>query len=314
MAEEDRRGEEGSEGRQGDPPGSPVGLLDQANPSAGGGKSLKSPLFAAEHAERYQRQELIREYEAAFSCRLVVMRAPVFPDSITYVEELLFDADPSEDLHMILDSPGGDGETAVRLARSAQARCREFTVIVPDQAKSAATILAMGAHQILMGPTSDLGPVDPQFPVGDPPNRTLVAAKDIIAAVEAAERAIASNPDTFPLHASLLSDVSALMVQQARSAIDRSGDLVMEALKSCKGRTDAEVDMMLANLRRPLIDDPKNHAAVFGVHDAKACGLPVTEMDPQSDQWQRVWRLFAKYFVVNGPIYEGRFASRIFVD
>lgn len=130
----------------------------------------------------------------------------------------------------MLDSPGGDGETAVRLARSTQARCARFTVIVPDQAKSAATILALGAHEILMGPTSDLGPVDPQFQLAD--GRSLVAAKDIIAAVAAAEAAIATNPDTYPLHASLLSDVSGLMVQQARSTIDRSSDLVLEALKS----------------------------------------------------------------------------------
>lgn len=71
----------------------------------------------------------------------------------------------------------------MRLVRSAQARCRRLTVIVPDQAKSAATLLALGAHQILMGPTSDLGPVDPQFQLGE---NDLVSAKAIIAAVEKA--------------------------------------------------------------------------------------------------------------------------------
>jgi len=52
---------------------------------------------------------------------------------------------------------GGDGETAVRLARATQGRCKEFTVIIPDQAKRADTILALGAHYILMGPVGDLG-------------------------------------------------------------------------------------------------------------------------------------------------------------
>lgn len=34
-------------------------------------------------------------------------------------EELLHDADPFEDLHLLLHSPGGDGETAIRIARAA---------------------------------------------------------------------------------------------------------------------------------------------------------------------------------------------------
>jgi len=52
----------------------------------------------------------------------------------------LFDADPDQDLHVLLGAPGGDGETAFRLIRQAQSRCREFTVIVPDQAKSAGSL------------------------------------------------------------------------------------------------------------------------------------------------------------------------------
>ncbi len=189
--------------------GPPLGRQDLAHPG-------QSPLFYAEHGARYERQRLIRRYEECFDCRLVVVVDVIFAASITYFEELIYDADPSQDLHMLLSSPGGDGEVAVRLVRSAQARCRELTVIVPDQAKSAATILALGAHRIVMGPTSDLGPVDPQFLVG---RGDLVAAKDIIASVEQASEAIANNPDVYPLYAALLSDVSGLMVQQARSAL-----------------------------------------------------------------------------------------------
>jgi ClpP class serine protease len=113
----------------------------------------------------------------------------IFPDSVALLEDLIYDADPGQDLHLLLDSPGGDGETAIRLVRSMQARCRELTVLIPDQAKSAATLLALGAHPIVMGPTSDLGPVDPQFrvPRGSG-GYDLVAAKDMLEAVERAER------------------------------------------------------------------------------------------------------------------------------
>ena len=150
-----------------------------------------TPLFGALHQDRFERQGLIREYEDRYDCRLAVLADAIFEYSITYFEELLHDADPAKDLHLLLWSPGGDGEAAVRLVRAAQSRCRELVVIVPDQAKSAATLLALGAHRIMMSATSDLGPVDPQLPLG----QSLVAAKDVIAAVEAASAAVAREPD-----------------------------------------------------------------------------------------------------------------------
>ncbi len=39
-------------------------------------------------------------------------------------------------------------------------------------------------------------------------------------------------PDTYSIHAALLSDVTALMVQQARSELLPTGDLLEEALAS----------------------------------------------------------------------------------
>jgi membrane-bound ClpP family serine protease len=167
---------------------------------------------------------MIRLYQTSRDCRLIVVMDVLFSDSIPHLEELLHNADPGQDMHLLLVSPGGDGEVAVRMVRSVQARCRELTVIVPDFAKSAATILCLGAHWLLMGPTSDLGPVDPQFQIAN--TSGLVSAKDIIAAVETAEAAVAARPDTYPLHAALLSDVTGLQVQQARSALARTGDLV----------------------------------------------------------------------------------------
>lgn len=309
MAGEDRAGEASSGSSAGDEDRQAAGLRDELVTAAGESvvHPSQSPLFHAEHSERYERQRLIEVYQHEFNCRLIVVVDLIFPYSINVFEELLFDADPSEDLHVLLASPGGDGETAVRLVRSAQARCHELTVVVPDQAKSAGTILAMGAHHILMGPTSDLGPVDPQFQLGE----TLVAAKDIIAAVEAAERSVQEHPETYTLHASLLADVTALMVQQARSALERSGDLVEEALRSNPDRTPDQVRALRERLREPLIELPKSHSAIFGATEAAAAGLPVIQVDPSSAQWQLAWRLWIKYWTLNQRIYEGIRASKV---
>jgi ClpP class serine protease len=249
-------------------------------------------------------------YEDEFNTRLIAMIDQIFPDSIAMFEELIFDADPGQDLHLVLASPGGDGETAVRLVRSAQARCRQLSVIVPDQAKSAATLLAMGAHHILMGPTSDLGPVDPQFRMA---KGELVSAKGIIAAVDDAEQRVQAKPETFPLHASLLSDVTSIMVQQAREELARTDELLLEALRSCPDRDADTVQELAAKLHDPLVEEKSSHGAIFSAEDAAELGLPVVQVDPSSRQWQLLWRLYTKYLAL-GPrhiIYEGRKASQV---
>lgn len=269
----------------------------------------QSPLFHAQQADRYERQALIARYEELCNCRLIVVIDAIFPYSVTPFEELIYDHSVDRDIHLILASPGGDGETAVRLVRAAQARCRELTVIVPDVAKSAATLVAIGAHWILMAPASDLGPIDPQFQF---PDGSLVAAKDIIAAVDDATKKVQAAPDTYPIHAALLSDVSALMVQQARSELLRTGDLLEEALASNPDRTAAQVTALKKKLRVPLIQRPKTHAAIFNVSDAKKAGLPAVAADQSGEQWQRIWRLWAKYFAMGPPrVYEGVQASII---
>ena len=231
----------------------------------------QSPLFHAQQADRYERQQLIARYEELCDCRLIVVIDAIFPNSVTPFEELVYDNTRDRDVHLILASPGGDGETAVRLVRAAQARCRELTVIVPDVAKSAATLMAIGAHRILMAPASDLGPIDPQFQF---PDGSLVGAKDIIAAVDDATKKVQAAPDTYPIHAALLSDVTALRVQQARSELLRTGDLLQEALSSNPDRTAVQVAALKKKLRVPLIQRPKTHAAIFNVADARKAGFP----------------------------------------
>lgn len=306
----DRAGGEGAGGEGAGAPapeGKAAAVQQQAAP--GPVSRRRSPLFHAQQAARYRRQQLVRDYQAAYDCHLIVMIDAIFGDSVEYFEELLFDASPDWDVHLLLVSPGGDGEVAVRLVRAAQARCKTLTVIVPDYAKSAATLLALGAHQILMGPTSDLGPVDPQFPIGE---YDLVSAKDIIAAVERALDDVAARPDTYPLHSALLADVNALKVEQARSALARTDDLVREALRSNPDRSAEEIKNLVQRLHEPLIEAPKDHAAIFGAGYAKELGLPVRICDPASDQWKRIWQLWMHYYAL-GPakVYENEFASQI---
>ncbi len=234
----------------------------------------------------------------------------LYPHSVSLLEETLFDASPDQDLHLILVTQGGDGETALRLIRQIQARCQRFTVIVTDQAKSAGTLLVLGAHRIYMGPTSDLGPVDPQFRLRD---GSLASARAIIAAVDGAENGIRQNPQAFQFYISLLEPVTALMVEQARDQIDRTEDMVKEALASVSCRSNETIEKLCDALRETLIKGSKSHSAVISAADAEKFGLPVEIADPLSEQWQAIWRLYMKYVVLGQVgVYEGQTASHVF--
>ncbi len=71
-------------------------------------------------------------------------------------------------LDILVYSLGGDTIVPWRLVNLAREFCRRLGVLVPFKAHSAATLLALGADEIVMGPLAELSPIDPS--VGGPFN------------------------------------------------------------------------------------------------------------------------------------------------
>lgn len=61
-----------------------------------------------------------------------------------------------------LESPGGGAHAAFKLMVYLRSRFRIVNVVIPDYAKSAATLLTLGADAIFMAPCAELGPLDMQ--------------------------------------------------------------------------------------------------------------------------------------------------------
>lgn len=73
---------------------------------------------------------------------------------------------PQRDKSIVLTllSTGGSIESAYQIAKLCKSFTeKKFIVTIPRQAKSAATLLALGADEIHMGSLSQLGPIDPQL-------------------------------------------------------------------------------------------------------------------------------------------------------
>jgi len=69
-----------------------------------------------------------------------------------------------KDVLLVLLSQGGSIEAAYQISKLCKSHAKgKFIVVVPRQAKSAATLIALGADEIHMGPLGQLGPIDPQL-------------------------------------------------------------------------------------------------------------------------------------------------------
>ncbi len=66
-------------------------------------------------------------------------------------------------LDVFLHNPGGSAEATESIVELLRARFSNIHFIVPNIAKSAATMMAMSGDQILMDERSELGPIDPQL-------------------------------------------------------------------------------------------------------------------------------------------------------
>jgi len=73
-------------------------------------------------------------------------------------------ANKDKDVLLMLLSSGGSIEPAYQISKLCKAYSKnKFIVSVPRRAKSAATLIAIGADEIHLGPLGQLGPIDPQL-------------------------------------------------------------------------------------------------------------------------------------------------------
>ncbi|MGH8872880.1 MAG: SDH family Clp fold serine proteinase [Acidimicrobiia bacterium] len=270
----------------------------------------QTPYFYALQGDRYSRQELIREYEELTDRSLVVLIGQLDNEVIPPFVDAIGDIDRAGPLDLMLASPGGDAESALRIAKLCHAGRTDFRVVVPDQAKSAATMLALGAEAIVMSDTSDLGPVDAQIWMGS--RREYVPTKDVVDVVGDLETRVKGNPEAFPFYSALLGDVDAVAYQRAVAASSRTNELVVEFLR-CRASPPDEVK---AREVATLLQGPAAHGAVVDFSKAIALGLPAIYIDPSAHEWQLLWRLYSRYHVSLGRnpialIIEGRRVSLI---
>lgn len=64
---------------------------------------------------------------------------------------------------LLLTTDGGDPDAAYKISRCLQDRYKKFSALISGRCKSAGTLLAIGAHELVFTPYGELGPLDIQL-------------------------------------------------------------------------------------------------------------------------------------------------------
>ena len=219
------------------------------------------------------------------------------PDADMLEEVLRNSIKPGERLALILNSPGGDALAAERIINICRSHSpRGFIAIVPKMAKSAATMICLGAKEIWMSQTSELGPIDPQIPIMVPGRSRprFFAAHEILNSYNDLMRKANRTKGRIEPYLQQLSRFDARDIQWIISAQQLSESIAVRTLQSgvMKGRRPTQI----RNKMRPLLDP--DYAKVHGrplYHDvAKKCGLAVKLQPLHSPLWEAVWELYVR--------------------
>jgi hypothetical protein len=126
--------------------------------------------------------------------------AKIAPDVIPIINKHLEALGRVDNIDLFLYSTGGDTMVPWRLVSMIRNYCTKFSVIVPYKAHSAATMIALGADQVVMSNLSELSPIDPStaniFNPVDPQNaqnRVPISVEDVMAYFDLAKKKFGIN-------------------------------------------------------------------------------------------------------------------------
>lgn len=267
-------------------------------PDAGlpGPAPTRTPMYEAFHNDRYQRQALIKEIQERTGRRLICYVAaagvPIDNEDTVALVDLLYNVPPNQNLDLLLHTTGGEIDAAEKLSTMVRLLVQdaELRVIVPDMAKSAGTLMALGADRLLMSDTSELGPIDPLIVMADRHgNRGWRRVQSYIDAYETHAAALRRDPADLPsqIMLGLLDPVILKLCESARERAQRFAENQLKLGMFRNGGNYTKVASDLIDTNQWLA-----HGQMIGWQHASGIGLMVDYLEPRNDAWRQFWRLY----------------------
>jgi hypothetical protein len=224
------------------------------------------------------------------------------PADIVPLGDALASLGKVERLDVLLHTTGGSGDMAEKFIEMCRSHCKgELRVIVPNMAKSAGTLIALGADIIVMGYCSELGPIDPQIQitVGGRPQWvsawTFIRTRDLLQ--QKAQDAInrGENP---AVYLQQLAGLDPVFVTHCEQLMTFAKQLVRKFIfgrifdeKVAEERAKQVVDF-LGNVEEHI-----THGRLILARELREkCGsvLNIIELPEDDASWQLLWELYVR--------------------
>ncbi len=199
-------------------------------------------------------------------------------------------------IDLFLYSRGGDVSVPWRIVSMMREFCDEFNVLIPYRAQSAATLLSMGADNIIMGKKAELGPIDPTLvkaTIGEtaiPPRE--IAVEDVNSFLSfVKERANINDQDAVAnVLGSLVNQIGPLTLGSVNRQYHHIRLVARKLLTSRREKLDEE---KISTIIETLTEKIYSHGHAIGRREAKDIGLPVEYPDEELENL--MWELYLKY-------------------
>lgn len=132
-------------------------------------------------------------------------------------------------LDLFVHSPGGDADAAEQICEYLRTQFNHIRVIVPLQAMSAATMIALSADEVVMGNHSQLGPIDPQLLIQTPEGPRQASAQAIKDQFDLAQEQC-KDPAALPAWMPILRTFAPGLLAACDHAAKRAEEIVSTAM------------------------------------------------------------------------------------
>lgn len=280
----------------------------------------KTPFFQAIHAGRYQRQAIIKNIQARSGRRLICYvsgsECAIERDDTVPFVDLLHNVPRGIDLDLLLHTGGGDIDAAEKLIDMMRRTIGTSTlrIIVPDFAKSAGTLMVLGADYVVMSDSSELGPIDPQIVLSDRNgNRIQHSVKSYLDAYDEHTTTLQKEPGNIAAQI-MIGKLDPATVKLFQAVLARAHRLAEDLLKRGMFRDTGNWSQAASE----LIGTKRwhSHSQMISWEDAHAprLGLNVEYLEPNSAAWQEYWQLYCLQRLAirdRQKLYESDYASLI---
>jgi hypothetical protein len=250
-----------------------------------------------EEARRQQMGSLMQQIQSARGGSSVVVyySTNILNDrEVSGFYQLFAGVDRLQNLDLYLFSYGGVSTDAYKMVTLLRQHCDHLGVLIPYKAKSAATLLALGADELVMGPPSELGPIDPQIPVQLPSGDIVwVAAQAIQDGLKFFETRIKGNPERALLYAPLVRELNPYVVGQYERELASSKQFARDLLGKYMLKNDIRAASQVANR---LTTGFYSHGHVID-RDVARHELKLNVTHPDTPLWNAMWELHNLYQV-----------------